>query len=121
MYEEKEDKTLANPGLLKCEKCGEKMSRWYTPQDLSWGTPFQYVCFNNDCGYYTRGWAWMKEKYNKEASYRNRYNPFEGDSGPVPVWSEKALRSRIMGDNESVEEFLKRTGGLQEEEGVKPI
>ncbi len=117
MSPEPTDKTLADPELLKCPKCGEKMNRWYTPLSLSWGTPYQYVCFNDDCPYYVRGWKWMEERYNKKASYRNRYNPFDGESGPVPVWSPGALRARIMGDDESAEDYLRRTGSLKDEEG----
>jgi len=103
------DRTLNEPDLRNCPHCKQRMSKWYTPQDLSWGTPYQYVCFNDECGYYVRGWAWIRDSYNKEASYRHRYNPFSGESGPVPVWSETALRARIMGDDETVEEFVART------------
>jgi len=111
MYEEDKDQTLKDPELRKCPHCAERMLKWYTPQDLSWGTPYQYVCFNDDCSYYVKGWEWIQQQYNKEASYRHRYNPFEGDAGPVPVWSPTALRARIMNDDETVEEFVRRTGG----------
>jgi len=106
-----DDKTLKNPELGICPHCGERMLKWYTPPDLSWGTPFQYVCFNDECGYYKRGWVWMKEKFNKDASYRHRYNPFTGESGPVPVWNADALRTRIMRDEESADDFVARTSG----------
>ena len=107
----KEDKTIAHPELRSCPHCGARMLKWYTPPDSTWGTPYQYICFNDQCGYYERGWQWMMQQYNKEASYRHRYNPFNGESGPVPVWSSSALRSRIMDDNEDVDAFVKRTGG----------
>lgn len=114
MSVEMKDATEENPELRKCEHCGGKMLRWYTPNDLSWGTEYQYVCFNDECDYYKRGWEWMESKYNKKASYRHRYNPFNGDSGPVPVWSPNALRGRIMQDDEESADYLRRTGGLND-------
>jgi hypothetical protein len=111
MPEEKKDRTLDNPELRCCPHCTERMLKWYTPPDATWGTPYQYVCFNDECTYYIRGWEWIKEHYNKEASYRHRFDPFNDESGPVPVWSPTALRARIMEDDETAEDFVKRTGG----------
>lgn len=79
-----------------CPHCGEKMLRWLNPDDSSWGMGYQYVCFNDDCPYYQRGWKWMKDHYNVTASYRYRYNPETGETGPLPVWSPKAGRGNII-------------------------
>jgi hypothetical protein len=108
------DKTLGDPELRKCPHCGSQMLKWYTPPALTWGTPYQYVCFNDECGYYVRGWKWLEQQYNKKASYRHRFNPFTGETGPVPVWSPAALRGRIMNDDETVDQFVRRTGGGEE-------
>lgn len=105
------DRTIDNPELRNCPHCGVRMLKWYTPPDLTWGTPYQYVCFNDECGYYVRGWEWIQSRYNKTASYRHRFDPFHGSSGPVAVWSKTALRTRIMNDDESPDDFVKRGGG----------
>jgi hypothetical protein len=35
-----------------------------------WGTPYLFVCFNDDCPPFVEGWAHMKQTYGKRCSYR---------------------------------------------------
>ena len=64
----------------------------------SWAGAEQYVCFNDDCPYYVRGWTWMRERFNVTASYRYRFDPATGEAGPLPVWSAEALKNQIVED-----------------------
>jgi hypothetical protein len=42
----------------------------------------------------------MRERYNVTASYRYRLDPQSGQSGPLPVWSEEALKSGIVSEKD---------------------
>lgn len=84
----------------KCPYCQRPLVRWANPQLSTWSGEFQYVCFSDDCPYFVRGWAWMRERYNVTASYRYRLDPQSGQSGPLPVWSEEALKSGIISEKD---------------------
>jgi hypothetical protein len=87
----------ANPD---CPHCGGPMIRWANPQASTWGGSYQFVCFDDACPYFVRGWDWMMSRYNVAASYRYRLDPTTGERGPLPVWSASALRNHLIDDKE---------------------
>lgn len=90
------EEMLDKSNETRCPHCGEALAKWENPDLNSWGSEYQYVCFNDECPYYARGWTWMREKFNVNASYRYRFNPATGERGPLPVWSKDALRTSIL-------------------------
>jgi hypothetical protein len=76
-----EDKTV-------CPHCGRKMNKFKTPGESTWGETYWWVCYNNDCPYYVKGWDHMMETMKVKCSYRHRYDPDTNSCGPMPVYSE---------------------------------
>ena len=61
-----------------------------------WDGSFLYICFNDDCPYFVKGWDWMWQKYRRKMSYRNAYNPATGASFPIPVGSYTAMKGTMV-------------------------
>jgi hypothetical protein len=73
------------------------------PEEGGWESPFHLACFNDDCGYFVRGWEWMEQQYGVKSSYRYRLDPATGQASPLAVWSRQALKDRILDAEVSAE------------------
>ncbi|MFH0813318.1 MAG: ogr/Delta-like zinc finger family protein [Pseudomonadota bacterium] len=91
-----EHDTLHDEAIMVCPHCGVKMKKWCPSPISTWGTEVQYVCFNDECPYFVRGWDWMMEQRQVKASYRHRYNPESKTSGPLPVFSSQNFKNEII-------------------------
>ena len=90
------ENTMSEKDDPKCPHCGAVMKKWRTPLNSTWGTAFQWVCFNDECSYFVRGWDFMWKEQGVKASYRHRMNPETGSSGPLPAWSKDAHKDQII-------------------------
>ena len=84
---------------LLCPYCGEKLSKWTVPENpfsQTWDNDHMYVCFNDACPYYVRGWDCMRNGVGCSGSYRLMYNPEKNNCMPIPVHSPKSLREGIV-------------------------
>ena len=84
---------------LQCPHCGVSFKKWqvpYNPFCYTWDSEYMYVCFNDECPYFVRGWDFMASQGNTGTSYRLMYNPDTDRCMPVPVPSSKALRDGII-------------------------
>jgi SAM-dependent methyltransferase len=96
---ELEKRKKAVKETLCCPYCGEKLRKWAVPEnpfEVTWDNDFMYICFNDECPYYVRGWDFMYRDGNRGASYRLMYNPEKDCCMPIPVPSPKALRESII-------------------------
>jgi len=85
----------ANETKMLCPHCGVRMRKWSPSPVSTWSSQVQYVCFNDECPYYVRGWDWMMENRMVKASYRHRHSPSTGRSGPLPVFSPNDYKNQI--------------------------
>jgi len=85
----------------RCPACGQEMEIWEPPilnfsDGLGWGTPYLFVCFNNDCPTYIQGWAYMQETFGHKASYRNMCYPFTEQFETMPVFSDQGGLAQVV-------------------------
>jgi len=85
-----------NDGQAVCPYCHTPMKKWRTPPFSTWSAEYLYVCFNDECPYFVRGWHHMQATYAQEMSYRYYLDPTRGVGGPLPVASKQALRGDII-------------------------
>jgi hypothetical protein len=58
-----------------CPYCGQKMRIWACGQSGfvsggRWGSPYLFLCDNDECPLYAEGWNHMQETYGRPCSYR---------------------------------------------------
>lgn len=102
----------------KCPNCGEAMNLWEVPQiaigdGLGWGTPYLYICFNDECPMYKEGWDSIKENYAHTASYRCMNYPGTDQFECIPVFSPQGAKGQvvdndILAQEEAFKEAIKR-------------
>jgi hypothetical protein len=101
-----------------CPHCSEEMSLWEVPpvnvgDGLGWGTPYLYICFNDNCSCYQQGWDHMKENYAQSASYRSMNYPGTETFEIIPVFSSMGGRAQVIDDQvlaeqEALKEAIKK-------------
>lgn len=87
----------------KCPHCKTEMSIWEVPpinfsDGLGWGTPYLFVCFNDECSMYKDGWESMQENYGHVASYRCMCYPGTQQFECMPVFSPVGAKGQMIDD-----------------------
>ncbi len=92
-----------------CPHCGKEMNLWEVPpinmgDGLGWGTPYLFVCFNDECSMYEEGWDNIKENYAHNASYRCMCYPGTQQFECIPVFSPLGAKGQIIDEQVLLQE-----------------
>jgi hypothetical protein len=100
-----------------CPHCGAAMSIWEVPpfdfaDGLGWGTPYLFVCFNDECPLYVEGWQNMEQNYAQCASYRCINYPGTEQFQCIPVFSPmggtgQMVDEQVLAEQEMLKERIK--------------
>jgi SAM-dependent methyltransferase len=84
---------------LQCPHCDQPLSKWEVPNTpfTEWTSTYQFICFNDDCPHYQRGWSAFSRQ-NIPGSNRFMYDPDTNTCHSVPVLTPDALRASIVED-----------------------
>ncbi len=97
----------------RCPYCNEEMKLWEVPpitfsDGLGWGSPYLFLCFNDECPLYSQGWKDMEENYAQHASMRCFNYPGTEQFECMPVFSPMGGQGQIIDDEVlAQEEMLK--------------
>jgi len=84
-----------------CPHCGERMKIWECEDSgfgcgSGWGTPYLFVCFNDECSAFVNGWDNMMKNYGRKCSYRCICFPDSGVKELMMVFSMHDGKSGIL-------------------------
>jgi len=97
----------------KCPHCNEEMSLWEAPSitfsdGLGWGSPYLFLCFNDECPLYIQGWKDMEANFAQRASMRCFNYPGTEQYECMPVFSPMGAKGQVIDDEVlAQEEMLK--------------
>ena len=106
-----------------CPHCGKEMVIWECPpvsfsDGLGWGTPYLYVCFNDDCPLYLGGWENVMEHYATVASYRCICDPMSNKMDSMVVYTRDGGKGYIIDEEVKAREEARKAA---EKEGQKQL
>ncbi|MBF0449944.1 MAG: zinc ribbon domain-containing protein [Candidatus Magnetomorum sp.] len=101
----------------KCPHCKNSMSVWQVPDfafgdGLGWGSPYLYVCFNDECPSYKDGWDNIRGNFAHNASYRCMSYPDGKTFEFIPVFSPEGgtgqlISEQVLQEQERLKESIK--------------
>ncbi len=105
-FETKEEvlEKILNMERPLCPHCKQQMSLWEVPDiafgdGLGWGTPYLFVCFNDECSSFKKGWDEIQETMEHVASYRCINSPGCDNFEYMPVFSSIGGTGQMLDDN----------------------
>ena len=81
-------KVTEAPACPHCKAIMEKMDS----RHLDWDSPYLWVCYNDTCTLFKKGWEHMMENFGQLVSYRFMIHPQSGENGVIPAFSHQYLQ-----------------------------
>ncbi len=89
---------MSDASRTTCPHCGAPLTPLGLPEALV-AYAHDLACFNDDCPYYVRGFAWMEQQYGVKASYRYRIDAESGQASPMVARGPRAAgRATLAGE-----------------------
>lgn len=84
-----------------CPHCHNKMFCCEAPQfhvgdGLGWGSDVLFICLNDDCPLFAKGWEMIEEQYGHSASYRYMELPGSKEGNLMMVGNEMAFKGAVV-------------------------
>ncbi|HTF99414.1 MAG TPA: hypothetical protein VK654_02360 [Nitrospirota bacterium] len=86
-----------------CPHCQNRMEQMDS-RFLDWESPYLWVCFNNECRLFKKGWDHMMETMGQVVSYRFMIHPQTGEKGVIPAFSVEYLQTSGKAANPNFQE-----------------
>lgn len=118
-----------------CPHCQTRLSCCETPpfhigDGLGWGSDVMFVCLNDECPIYSKGWKHIEEQYGHVGSYRYMLLPGEKKGDIMMVGSREAFTGCIIDPEElkkqdiryqDEQESLKELANCVEKHDLRPV
>ncbi len=87
--------------IPECPHCNQKMSCCEAPpvhvgDGLGWGSEVLYICLNDFCPLFLKGWEQIEAKYGHHSSYRYMRLPDSNESNVMMVGNSDAFKGSII-------------------------
>lgn len=84
-----------------CPHCKTTLSCCEAPQfhvgdGLGWGSDVLFICLNDDCSLFVRGWEQIEVQYGHRSSYRYMELPGSKESNVMMVGNEMAFKGSVI-------------------------
>lgn len=84
-----------------CPHCKRNMECCEAPQmhvgdGLGWGSDVLFICLNDECSLFIRGWEYVEMQYGHKSSYRYMELPGSSESNVMMVGSKNAFKGSVL-------------------------
>ena len=84
-----------------CPHCDTELTLCHAPpmhvgDGLGWGSEFLFICLNDECSLFTKGWEYIENQYGHVGSYRYMELPNSKESYNMMVAGKSAFTGSIV-------------------------